>query len=126
MSFKFDVCADLCQGRGVLLANQTRTQQLESELAILAPKLSSLTVLLRTTVLPAISLVNPEAATRLQVVRPILSHHAIAFCGALKHGRHLWPCATLHADSAKSSHHKQSIKRCVQCIPMIVLINQQH
>ncbi|KAL0025501.1 hypothetical protein WJX77_006736 [Trebouxia sp. C0004] len=58
---------DLCLGRGVLLANQTRTQQLESDLAILAPKLSSLTVLLRTTVLPAISLVNPEAATRLQV-----------------------------------------------------------
>ncbi|KAL0050590.1 hypothetical protein WJX82_002870 [Trebouxia sp. C0006] len=58
---------DLCQGRGVLLANQTRTQQLESELAGLAPKLSSLTVLLWTTVLPAISLVNPEAATRLQV-----------------------------------------------------------
>ncbi|KAL0035587.1 hypothetical protein WJX79_000785 [Trebouxia sp. C0005] len=58
---------DLCQGRGVLLANQTRTQQLESELAVLAPKLRSLTVLLRTAVLPAISLVNPEAAMRLQV-----------------------------------------------------------
>jgi len=79
----------------VLLANQTRTQQLESELAILAPKLSSLTVLLRTTVLSAISLVNPEAATRLQVLPPILSYHAIAFCGALKHGRDFWMWAEL-------------------------------
>ena len=79
----------------MLLANQTCTQQLESDLAGLAPKLSSLTVLLRTTVLPAISLVNPEAATRLQVVHPILSYQAIAFCGSLKHGRHFWTCAVL-------------------------------
>jgi len=90
----------------VLLANQTRTQQLESDLATLAPKLSSLTVLLRTVVLPAISLVNPEAATRLQVVRPMFSHHAIAFSGALKHGRHFWTCASVYADGDNSSHHK--------------------
>ena len=74
----------------MLLANQTRSQQLESDLAALAPKLSSLTVLLRTTVLPAMSLVNPKAATRLQVLHPILSYHAIASSGSLKHGRHFW------------------------------------
>lgn len=78
----------------MLLANQTRTQQLESELAVLAPKLRSLTVLLRTAVLPAISLVNPEAAMRLQVVYHI-SHHAVAFSKSLKHGRLFWPSAKL-------------------------------
>lgn len=63
-------CADLCRGQGVLLANPTRTQLLESELASLAPRLSSLTVLMRTAVLPVMSLTNPEAAKRLQVVCP--------------------------------------------------------
>ena len=61
------VCAGLCQGRGALLADPTHTQQLESALAQLAPRLSSLAVLLRAAVLPAMSLVNPAAASRLQV-----------------------------------------------------------
>lgn len=61
------VCAGLCQGKGVLLADPTHAQQLESDLAQLAPRLSSLAVLLRAAVLPAMSLVNPAAASRLQV-----------------------------------------------------------
>ena len=126
MSFKLGDCADLCQGRGVLLANQTRTQQLESELAGLAPKLSSLTVLLWTTVLPAISLVNPEAATRLQVVHPyflaMLLPSVVPQSMADTSGR----VQSCYADSDKSSHHKQSNKHCVQCIPMTMLLSQQH
>ena len=55
----------------MLLADPNRTQQLESELAKLAPRLSSLTVLMRTAVLPVMSLANPEAAKRLQVVCPL-------------------------------------------------------
>lgn len=49
-----------------MLANPVGTQQLESELANLVPRLSSLAVLMRTAVLPAMSLVNLEAAARLQ------------------------------------------------------------
>lgn len=125
----------------MLLANETRTQQLESDLATLAPKLSSLTVLLRTTVLAAISLVNPEAATRLQVVHPILSYHADVVCLRLSVGGSAVASATsvvpqsmadtsgqgqsCSADSDKSSHHKQSNKHCVQCTPMTVLLSQQ-
>ena len=61
------VSAGLCQGRGALLADPGQTQQLESDLAHLAPKISSLAVLLRAAVLPAMSLVNPKVASRLQV-----------------------------------------------------------
>ena len=61
------VSAGLCQGRGALLTDPGQVQQLESDLAHLAPRLSSLAVLLRATVLPAMSLVNPEVASRLQV-----------------------------------------------------------
>lgn len=58
----------LSEGQGALLADPGQTQQLESDLARLAPKLSSLAVLLRAAVLPAMSLVNPEVASRLQVL----------------------------------------------------------
>ncbi|KAL3136414.1 hypothetical protein ABBQ38_005672 [Trebouxia sp. C0009 RCD-2024] len=57
----------LCEGKGALLADPLAAQQLESDLANLAPRLSSLAVLLRAAVLPAMSLVNPKAATRLRV-----------------------------------------------------------
>ena len=58
---------DVCEGRGVLELDPTRVQLLESQLANLAPRLGSLTVLLRAAVLPCMSLVNPQAAARLQV-----------------------------------------------------------
>ena len=74
------VCAGLCQSRGALLADPGRAQQLESDLSHLAPKLSSLAVLLRAAVLPAMSLVNPEVASRLQV-----EHHLS--CMMLRSGR---------------------------------------
>lgn len=62
------VSVGLSEGRGALLADPDQTQQLESDMAHLAPKLSSLAVLLRAAVLPAMSLVNPEVASRLQVL----------------------------------------------------------
>ena len=61
------VSAGLCAGTGALLADPDRVHQLESDLAHLAPKMSSLAVLLRAAVLPAMSLVNPKAASRVQV-----------------------------------------------------------
>lgn len=59
----------MAAGQGVLLADPARTQQLESTLASLAPRLGALTVQLRATVLPAMRLLGAETATNLQVSR---------------------------------------------------------
>lgn len=82
----------------MLLANPTRTQLLESELASLAPRLSSLTVLMRTAVLPVMSLANPEAAKRLQVVYPLsMQYYCLpSLCAITK----------LYASSARSARRR--------------------
>lgn len=61
------ITAGMAAGSGNLLADLDRTQQLESMLAELAPRLGSLTLQLRTVVLPAVSLLSPGVAADLQV-----------------------------------------------------------